>query len=173
MGQRLTVQVPAHSVCALSALPMITPQCTAGFGTSEIWNGEIWCRENLTPILKYLLKFGTKFPDCGTRRSIDGGCLDGSSHFLEASGCLLLGTMEMRLPKALNMTPGKVASDLQIPSHNLAHFGCQILPFHISPVPDFPSPVAPYLRPCVPPVYPVGLPLQPLHACLVRSPCVT
>ena len=36
-----------------------------------------------------------------------GGCLDGCSYFLEASECLLLGTMEMCMPKALKMTPKK------------------------------------------------------------------
>ena len=32
--------------------------------------------------------------------------------------------MDMCMPRALNMTPRKMASDLQIPRHNLAHFCC-------------------------------------------------
>ena len=36
----------------------------------------------------------------------------------------LLGTMAMCVRRALKMTPRKMASDLQIPWHNLAHFCC-------------------------------------------------
>ena len=34
----------------------------------------------------------------------------------------LWGTMEMCMPRELKMTSRKMASDLQIPWHNLAHF---------------------------------------------------
>ena len=73
-------------------------------------------------------------------RPLDG-CLDGCSYFLDASGCLSLGTMELRMPRAIPMTTRKMASDLQMPRHNLAHFLlCPIVPFQISPVPNFPLP---------------------------------
>ena len=43
--------------------------------------------------------------------------------FLEASEGLLLGTMEMRMPRALPVIPPeKLASDPQIPRHNFTHF---------------------------------------------------
>ena len=48
----------------------------------------------------------------------------------------LLGTRKMRVPRALNMTPLKVAQDPQIPWHNLAHFRCaKLCHSEISPVP--------------------------------------
>ena len=68
------------------------------------------------------------------------GCLDGCSDFPEASGCVLLGTMEMCTPGALRLTPRKPASDPQILSDNLANFCCANLchfkfrPFHIFPI---------------------------------------
>ena len=36
----------------------------------------------------------------------------------------LLGTIEMCMPRVLNKTPRKMASDLQMWRHNLAHFCC-------------------------------------------------
>ena len=107
-------------------------------------NGEIWRGEDLTPILKHNCQIWFKPPDCGTRTRIDrerwwslpmdlwlvaviscgllDGCLGGSSYFPEAVG--LLGTLEPFRPRALTMTPRQMASDLQIPRHNLAHFCC-------------------------------------------------
>ena len=97
-----------------------------------------------------------KVPDCGTGTRIDREwrlllpmglwlvavvCLDGCSCFLEASGRLLLGPMEMRMPRALEMTPGKMASALQMPRHNLAHFRrAKLCHSKFSPVPNFPLP---------------------------------
>ena len=40
-------------------------------GTFKIWNGQIWCGENLAPILKSHGKIWYKFPDCSTRTSMD------------------------------------------------------------------------------------------------------
>ena len=45
----------------------------------------------------------------------------------------LLGTLEMCMPRALKMTPRKMASDLQIPWHNLAHFFLFIRPSNVRP----------------------------------------
>ena len=42
-------------------------------GTSKKGNGEIRCGEKWAPILKYRCKIWNKFPECGPRRSIDGG----------------------------------------------------------------------------------------------------
>ena len=78
-------------------------------------------------ILKYHGKIWYKFPDCGTRKSIDrewwllfpaglwlvavncSRILDGCSYFLE-----LLGTMEMCIPREIKTTPRKESSDLTI-----------------------------------------------------------
>ena len=89
-------------------------------------------------------KFGTKFPDCGTRTKIDcewwllfplglwllvisWRLLDGCGHFfwrLGPCGARCPGTMGMCMPRALKMTPTKTVSDLQMPWHILAHFCC-------------------------------------------------
>ena len=39
----------------------------------------------------------------------------------------VVGQMEMCMPRALKMTPRKMASDLQTPWHNLARYCCAIL----------------------------------------------
>ena len=49
------VTIP-HNCPYYAPMAPITPHIIQGnekFGTCEIWNGEIWCGENLAPILKY------------------------------------------------------------------------------------------------------------------------
>ena len=49
----------------------------------------------------------------------------GGRYFVEASGSWrLLGTLELCMPRELQMTPRKMAPDLQIPRQNLAHLCC-------------------------------------------------
>ena len=101
-----------------------------GFGTCEIWNSAIWCRENLAPTLNTAENFGTEFPHCRTT-SIDCewwwlisyGPLVGSCHFLEPWRANCVGTGGMCIPRAPTMTPEKMATDLKIQWHKLAHFG--------------------------------------------------
>ena len=86
--------------------------------------------------------FGAQFPYCGTRPSVDRECwllfavvvwlaavvswrlMDGSYHFLEASGRLLLGPMKMCMSRALKMDTRKMASDFEF---CLAQFGTRLL----------------------------------------------
>ena len=49
--------------------------------------------------------------------------LDGCSYFLEGSGCLLSGTMEMRMSRALKVTLEQwLRTFFQLPRHHWAHF---------------------------------------------------
>ena len=133
-----------------------------GLGTCDIWNGDIWCGEDLT-ILYYRRKMWC--PDRGTTRSTDrerwllfrtglwvvaavswrrpDGCLDGGSSFLEASGCFVVGHKGNVHAKSAKNDTQKPASDLQIPRHNLAHFCCAqcwastVLLFLLLPLPGF------------------------------------
>ena len=107
----------------------------ANFGAEKPPN---W--HKLAQILKYHCKIWYKFPDCGTT-SID------REWWLLFPVCLwlvavisfsfwmvawmaaviswgLLGTMEICIPRVLEMAPREMASDLQIPRHDLAHFRC-------------------------------------------------
>ena len=73
---------------------------------------------------------------------ISYGPLVGRSCFLEASRWLLVGTMEMGMPRAPKMTPKNGFG----PSNATAKFGtlllCQILPFHIPPSRPLSDPLA-------------------------------
>ena len=101
-----------------------------GRGTCDIWNGEIWCRENLA-ILRYHCNIWSKIPpDRGTRTSThrQRWLLDACCYFLEA----------VHGKSAKN---GTLKSGFG-PSNTAAKFGtllsCQVLPFQISHVPNPP-----------------------------------
>ena len=96
----------------------------------EIGNGEIWCGEHVAPILKISQNLACLSIGCESWLLFPMGL------WLVAGISLrLLGTREPRVPRALNMTPGKKASDLQTPWHSLALFCCaKFCPF-LSPFP--------------------------------------
>ena len=112
------------------------------FGTCDIWNGEVWCVENLASFLKCHGKIRDELPDSVARheaKPVNGGwyslwALGRWRSFLTTSewslGWFALtsgrlhGTRGTCMPRALNMTPRKVAWDLQIPRHHWAHFCC-------------------------------------------------
>ena len=53
----------------------------------------------------------------------------------------LLGTLELRMPRQVTITPREMAPNLQIPWHCLAHFCCAKLCHSKNlPVPTFPRP---------------------------------
>ena len=116
-----------------------------GLGTCDIRNGELWCEEDLTPIVKYHCKMWYKMPGSWHNQkhrlrtvvAISYGPLGGSGCFLEASRrllgwwLLLPGGFRMLVvghkgnvhaKSARKLIPRKPASDLQIPRHNLIHF---------------------------------------------------
>ena len=47
-----------------------------GVGTCDNWNGEIWCGEELAPILKYHCKFGANSQTVAQEKAqtVKGGC---------------------------------------------------------------------------------------------------
>ena len=52
-----------------------------------------------------------------------------------------LGTIQIRTPRELKAAPRRMASDLQIPRHNLTHFCCaEFCHSKFSPLPHFPLP---------------------------------
>ena len=112
----------------------VTPEQTAhrgrgGLGTCGIWNGEIWCGENLSPTLKYHCKILVQNSQTVAQEqalTVNGGCYFlwtfGWSRLFPGGFSAVVAGHKGNVHAKSAKDDRRMASDLKIPRHNMAYF---------------------------------------------------